>query len=289
MPGKPWYTNGIDEKQFNINKGDIVPDGYYRGRKPKSQAEQNLISQKFKNTMSQKSQEQKDISNEKRSNSLKVTYSMKSDEEKQVIISKRSNTMQSKSDEEKLKYRNKLSKSLIGKNINKEPWNKGLTKETDIRMENLSNKVSKSIKSRADAIKLENPQYFIDIRKKCSNTMRSNHTFNTSKPEEDYYEELLQQYNRDEVIRQYSDDRYPFDCDFYIPSKDLFIELNKHWTHGGHSFNCKDLNDISKLQQWQERAKTSKYYENAIYVWTILDVKKLEFATKNNLNYITIY
>ena len=28
-------------------------------------------------------------------------------------------------------------------------------------------------------------------------------------------------------------DRYPFACDFYISSLDLFIECNYHWTHGG--------------------------------------------------------
>lgn len=28
------------------------------------------------------------------------------------------------------------------------------------------------------------------------------------------------------------DDRYPYFVDFYIPSKDLFIELNAHPSHG---------------------------------------------------------
>ena len=31
-------------------------------------------------------------------------------------------------------------------------------------------------------------------------------------------------------------DRYPFACDFYISSLDLFIECNYHWTHGGKPY-----------------------------------------------------
>ena len=96
-------------------------------------------------------------------------------------------------------------------------------------------------------------------------------------------------YGEDDVIRQYRDDRYPFDCDFYIPSEDLFIEINKHWTHGGKPFDELDLNDISKLEDWQERAKTSRFYKNAIYVWTNLDVRKQKCAKENNLNYKVIY
>ena len=46
---------------------------------------------------------------------------------------------------------------------------------------------------------------------------------------------------------------------------------------------------IEKLQQWQEKAKNSKYYKNAINTWTIYDVKKRNIAKKNNLNYIEFW
>ena len=52
---------------------------------------------------------------------------------------------------------------------------------------------------------------------------------------------------------------------------------------------CMDVNDISKLEDWQERAKTSRFYKNAIYVWTNLDVRKQKCAKENNLNYKVIY
>ena len=44
-----------------------------------------------------------------------------------------------------------------------------------------------------------------------------------------------------------------------------------------------------KLNKWKEKAKTSKFYQTAIYVWTDLDVRKRECAKKNNLNFEVIY
>lgn len=123
---------------------------------------------------------------------------------------------------------------------------------------------------------------------KITATKRLNNTFDTSSPEENYYNFLVEQYGADNVIRQYSDERYPFVCDFYIPSKDLFIELNLSWTHGGKPFENTEA-DLLKLAIWQEKAKTSQYYKNAIDTWTIRDVKKLNTARDNKLNYKVFY
>ncbi len=65
------------------------------------------------------------------------------------------------------------------------------------------------------------------ILEKINNTKRANGTFNTSKPEDAIYKILLDNFGEEDVIRQYRDEcRYPFNCDFYIRSLDLFIELN---------------------------------------------------------------
>ena len=49
---------------------------------------------------------------------------------------------------------------------------------------------------------------------------------------------LLIIFEKDDIIRQYYDkDRYPFNCDFYIKSKDLFIEYQGHPSHGYCPFN----------------------------------------------------
>lgn len=123
------------------------------------------------------------------------------------------------------------------------------------------------------------------IQNKINNTKRKNNSFNTSKEEEKAYNILKERFN--EVKRQYKDKRYPYCCDFYIPENDLFIECNFHWTHGKHPYNSNSLEDVSLLKEW--KFKNTKYYNNAINIWTIRDVEKRNIAIKNNLNYIEIY
>lgn len=120
-------------------------------------------------------------------------------------------------------------------------------------------------------------------------TKKKNNSFNTSKPEEELYESLLAQYNEKTILRRYKEERYPFYCDFYIVEDDLFIELNAHWTHGGKPFNPDDKDCQEKLAIWKEKAKQSKFYENAIKTWTERDVKKQQVAKENHLNYKVIY
>lgn len=120
-------------------------------------------------------------------------------------------------------------------------------------------------------------------------TKKKNNSFNTSKPEEELYKSLLEQYNEKTILRRYKEERYPFYCDFYIVEDDLFIELNAHWTHGGKPYDPTDKECQEKLAIWKEKAKQSKFYENAIKTWTERDVKKQQVAKQNNLNYKVIY
>lgn len=125
--------------------------------------------------------------------------------------------------------------------------------------------------------------------KKRAETMRKNNSFNSSKPEDKMLKELIEKYGEENVLTQYIEERYPFKCDFYIKSKDLFIELNAHWSHGFKPYDANDTECQERLKMWQEKAKTSKFYRQAIYVWTDLDVRKQRCAKENKLNYITIY
>ena len=127
------------------------------------------------------------------------------------------------------------------------------------------------------------------IKQKEYKTKKSNNSFNISKPEELYYEYLLTIYDKDDILRQYRSEKYPFSCDFYIKSEDLYIECNYSWTHGPHPFNFSDEKDRQLLEEWELKSKNSDYYKNAIYTWTDLDVRKQEIAKNNNLNYITLY
>ena len=124
-----------------------------------------------------------------------------------------------------------------------------------------------------------------EIINKRNETKRKNKTFNTSKPEDQTYIILKEKYP--DIIRQYKSELYPFYCDFYIPSLDLYIECNYSWTHGGHQFNINDLDDNNKLLLW--KMKNTKYYNNAIKTWTERDVYKRNIAIKNKLNFVELW
>ena len=40
------------------------------------------------------------------------------------------------------------------------------------------------------------------------------------------------------------------------------------------------------LEKWKQLSERSRFYQNAIETWTIRDIKKLNVALKNHLNYI---
>lgn len=127
---------------------------------------------------------------------------------------------------------------------------------------------------------------------KYQTTMSKKGWFGTkpTKNEINVYNDLIKQYSINDIVCQYYDkDRYPFKCDFYIKSVDLFIEVNAHWTHGGMPFDGTNPHCIEQLKIWKEKSKTSKFYQNAITTWTVRDVRKQQIAIENHLNYKTIY
>ena len=132
--------------------------------------------------------------------------------------------------------------------------------------------------------KSRNKRFSKEIIDNVIDTKRKNHTFNTSKLEEELYLYIKEKFPS--VIRQYKDkERYPFCCDFYIPELDLFLELNGTWTHGKHPFNINSKEDISILNTWKEKSKEHPFYLSAIETWTIRDVKKRNKAKEENLNF----
>ena len=87
--------------------------------------------------------------------------------------------------------------------------------------------------------------------------------------------------------REYVSDEYPYHADFYDSDRDLFIEVNAHWTHGGHWYDTFSAFDANKLIDWQ--AKSSSYIDKAIKTWTVSDVAKRQCARDNKLNYVTFW
>lgn len=99
---------------------------------------------------------------------------------------------------------------------------------------------------------------------------------------------IIQRFTKD-VIQQYRSDLYPYNCDFYIESLDLYIECHYNWTHGGAPYKSEETWCKEQLHKWNEHAKTSNYYKNAIYTWTDLDVRKRQCAIDNKLNWQAVY
>ena len=123
------------------------------------------------------------------------------------------------------------------------------------------------------------------ISQKRYSTLKKNNSFNKSNKEDQVYNLLLTVLDKNNIIRQYKSKKYPFTCDFYIPEKDLYIEYNGHWTHGNESFDKNNLEHQRILEEWKRKSEKSKFYKIAVYVWTDLDVRKLETFKRNNLNY----
>lgn len=129
-----------------------------------------------------------------------------------------------------------------------------------------------------------------DFRRKMNNvtSMRiQDGVFSSSSSEETLYILLLNCFDESDIIRQYMSDVYDYACDFYIKSRNMYVELNATWLHGGHWYDADSTYDNSVLLKWQK--KNTAYYDNAIATWTKRDVHKREMAKKNALNYVVFW
>lgn len=249
--GSKCYTDG--KVTILLFPGDKVPDGFHPGRK---KTKWNPWAKGLKKDTSNK------IAEKENKRMLSRNYCPLTDE-----------------------HKDKISDSMK----EKEPWNKGLTKETDERVKIASNKISSMMKlHHKNAIK-NDPLFYEKQKTKLNSTMHRNNSFAKSKIEDDYYKQLCEKYGIENVVRQYSENRYPYKCDFYIPSEDLFIEFNWHWTHGKHPFDENNEEDIKTLELWKEKSCNSKFYKNAIYVWTELDPRKIETLKSGGMKFEIIY
>lgn len=123
-----------------------------------------------------------------------------------------------------------------------------------------------------------------DFKNKQHETKKKNNSFKTSKIEKGLEIKLKELFP--DLKTQHKSTLYPFNCDFYIPSLDLYIEYNGSWTHGECFYDENNEDNRNTLEIWKQRSEHSIFYQNAIETWTKRDVLKLEVAIKNNLNYI---
>lgn len=105
------------------------------------------------------------------------------------------------------------------------------------------------------------------------------------------YAALLDRFGMDDVLVDYGvhpyDARYPYPCDFYIKSLDLFIELNMHFTHGGHWFDESSPADSLRKQHLEQtdRVRNRKF----LSTWCVHDVNKRKAAKAAGLLYLAFW
>lgn len=128
-----------------------------------------------------------------------------------------------------------------------------------------------------------------EIQKKIYRIKKKNNSFNTSAPEKKLLKILQNKFGASDIEYQYKSDLYPFVCDFYIKSLDLYIELQGSWIHGREPYNPENREHIKKLQEWQQKSQTSQFYRNAIDVWTVRDPLKRLTAKNNGIKLIEVF
>lgn len=151
----------------------------------------------------------------------------------------------------------------------------------------------KSAKIKAQTTSSNNKKNFLI---KAVNELKEHHcvltTYHNSSIFEVFvYAKLLEKFEVSDIIIDYGvhpyDKRYPYPCDFYIKSIDLFIELNVHFTHGDHWFENTNSTDLLRKKHLEQSDKhRNKKFLNT---WCDNDVKKRSAAKKSKLNYLVFW
>lgn len=126
---------------------------------------------------------------------------------------------------------------------------------------------------------------------KAKNTKLKRGTYKTSKAEDNFYKKLLLKFNSDDIIRGYYCERYPFNCDFYIKSIDLFIEYQGHWTHGHKPYEGteEDINYLTEVNTYLTKINKENNKSYSMDTWLHRDPIKIQTAKDNKINLLLIY
>ena len=115
--------------------------------------------------------------------------------------------------------------------------------------------------------------------------------FSQSPAEKIVFCELVSRFGKADVYHQYGihpyDARYPFSCDFYIKSLDLFIEINLHYSHGGHWFDCGSQDDLNRKNQLLN--SDSRNSRISVDTWCNKDVIKRNTAKASGIKYLVFW
>ena len=140
----------------------------------------------------------------------------------------------------------------------------------------------------------EYPMQSLEIRKKSFETLKENSKMQKSYQEDEVYEYIASLGY--EVERHHMTDEFPFNADMYLPKYRLYIEYQGSQFHNRYSFfgTKEDFEIIKTYYEKSNKIKEEKnvditQYDNMIYVWSDLDVRKRSYAQDNKVRYLEIY
>lgn len=265
-----YYTDGI--KNYRIKETDTPPEGTYRGR---------VVHWK-------------EESKKKYVESVKQTKFLRYGNPNYNNMEKNKKTKLLYYGNENYNNRDKCKKTCLEK----------YGKDNVSKVEYVSNKIRNKLKGHYTSPETKSKISSARMGSHLSDEMLAQKIFNTNKTyhekglykrhitkPEIFVENFLKQlFGEDHVFYNYVDlYRYPYKCDFYIDTEDLFIEVHAGWRHNIKPFDKNDEWCIDELNRMKTEVINKPGYENAIYQWTDLDVKKLNCAINNNLNFVRLY
>lgn len=102
---------------------------------------------------------------------------------------------------------------------------------------------------------------------------------------------LVDRFGKSDVYYQYGqhpyDARYPYSCDFYIKSMDLFIELNIYYSHGSHWFDENSHDDQLRVKSLL--SSNSIKVNKSVHTWCKIDVEKRQKARDSEIKYLVFW
>ncbi|MEE0964904.1 MAG: hypothetical protein U0L73_12005 [Ruminococcus bromii] len=105
------------------------------------------------------------------------------------------------------------------------------------------------------------------------------------------FQQLVEKFGFDDVYLQYGlnpyDARYPYNCDIYVKSLDIFIELNFYFVHGKHWFDANSAKDVDQVRKWRDTGSCKCL--KAIEIWTHNDVEKRAVAKQSGIKYLVFW
>ena len=140
-------------------------------------------------------------------------------------------------------------------------------------------------------------KYGVEFPMQDFNIKRKALTSKSSIPEVEMGQLLIDIFGIDDVSHNVVvDSRYPFHVDYYVKSRDLFIELNGHVAHNNHWFDPESDEDLMIVSEWKQKIQDfekSKDHESAyryyLKIWTERDLLKRSVARQNHLNYLVFW